>query len=251
MTTTMSKQPGSHKRALIVLTSAVPTMADGKTKSGYYWSEVYHPYEVFAGNGYTVDAVSLTGTASVDETSVATGSQLLQFEVAALAAYHNKSHPLHTIIAQLKTPAQVNPADYGIIFFAGGHACLWDLPTATPIHQIAAAIYEQGGVVGAVCHGPAVLGGLKLSNGTYLVQGKRANAFTVEEEQKLGVLDWMRQHNLPVCSDLITKAGGQYVKGDPLKEFVVNDGRLVTGQNPASATATAQRVIDVVQGKVR
>jgi len=234
------------KKVLIVLSSAVPTMGDGK-KSGYYWSEVYHPFEVFTKAGYTVDTVSLTGTASVDEHSVSTPEQLMAFEVSALAAYKNSSHPLHEVIKKLKSPSQVNPSEYGMIFFAGGHACLWDLPTATALHEIAAKIYEAGGVVAAVCHGPAVLGGLKLSNGTYLVKGKRANAFTVEEEEKVGALEFMRRNNIPMCSDLITKAGGLYEKGGVMKEYVVDDQRLVTGQNPVSAEATAQRAIQVLE----
>jgi len=197
-----------------------------------------------------VDAMSLTGTATVDENSVATGTQLLQLEISALQAWNSKSHPIHEVLGRIKSPAQVNAADYGIVFFAGGHACTWDLPTATAVHQIAATIYEQGGVVAAVCHGPAVLGGLKLSNGEYLVKGRRANAFTVEEEEKVSALAWLRQNNMPTCSELITRAGGVYEKGPAMKEFVINDGRLVTGQNPASAAGVAQRAIEVSQGKI-
>ena len=203
-------------KVLIVLSSATPTMGDG-SKSGYFWSEVYHPFDVFTRNNYAVDMVSLTGSATVDEHSVRTGEQLMMFEVSAIAAYKDADHPLHKAIANLKSPAAVNPADYRIIFFAGGHACLWDLPTATPLHTIAAQIYENGGVVAAVCHGPAVFGGLKLSDGQYLVSGKRVNAFTVEEEEKMGQLDFLRQQNIPLCSDLITKAGGTYEKGGVMK----------------------------------
>jgi len=245
----MSTQAGSFKRVLMVLTSAAPVLPDG-THSGYYWPEVYHPYEVFSKAGYTVDAMSLTGTATVDEHSVATGAQLVQLEISALQAWNSKSHPLHEILGRIRSPAQVNAADYGIVFFAGGHACMWDFPTAHAIHDIAAKIYEQGGVVAAVCHGPAVLGGLKLSNGEHLVKGRRANAFTVEEEEKVKLLEWLRQNNLPTCSDLITRAGGVFEKGPAMKEFVINDGRLVTGQNPASAGAVAQRAIEVSQGKI-
>jgi len=245
----MTTQAGSFKRVLMVLTSAAPVMPDGK-HSGYYWPEVYHPFEVFTKAGYTVDAMSLTGTATVDENSVATGTQLLQLEISALQAWNSKSHPIHEVLGRIKSPAQVNAADYGIVFFAGGHACTWDLPTATAVHQIAATIYEQGGVVAAVCHGPAVLGGLKLSNGEYLVKGRRANAFTVEEEEKVSALAWLRQNNMPTCSELITRAGGVYEKGPAMKEFVINDGRLVTGQNPASAAGVAQRAIEVSQGKI-
>jgi len=237
------------KRALIVLTSATPTMGDGK-KSGYYWSEVYHPYETLTKSGYTVDTVSLTGTASPDEHSIATGEQLLSFEISALSAWNNSSHPLHAVIRATRRPEQIRPEDYSIIYFSGGHACLWDFPTATSLQEIAAKIYEHGGVVAAVCHGPAVFGGLKLSNGSYIVQGKNVSAFTVEEEDKVGALPFLRQHDIPMCSDLITKAGGNYVKGDVMKVFVVNDGRLVSGQNPTSAEATAQRAIDVHEGRV-
>jgi len=246
----MTTQPGANKRVLMVLSSAAPVMGDGK-KSGYYWSETYHPFEVFTKAGYTVDFVSETGTASVDEHSVATAEQLMAFEVSALSAWHDKSGPLHAAIAKLRSPAQVNPSDYGIVFFPGGHACSWDLPSATSVQKLAATIYEQGGVVAAVCHGPAVLGGLKLSSGEYLVKGKKANGFSVEEEDKVGVRTFLTQHGIPMVSDLISKAGGLYEKGPAMKEYTVNDGRLVTGQNPASAQATAQRALDVREGRVQ
>jgi len=126
---------------------------------------------------------------------------------------------------------------------------LWDFPTATPLQTIAAAVYENGGIVAAVCHGPAIFGGLKLSNGEYLVQGKRVNAFTVEEEEKMGFLEFLRQQNIPLCSDLITKAGGSYEKGGVMKNYVVADGRLVTGQNPASAEDTAKQAVAIAEGK--
>jgi len=233
------------KRVLIVLTSATPAMGDG-VKTGYYWSEVFYPYEVFTKAGFQVDFVSLTGQAEPDQHSISGAAQLMSFEVAAFAGYRQQSHPIHADIAAVKPPTSIQPSNYSIIFFAGGHGCLWDLPTATPLQQIAAQIYEAGGVVSAVCHGPAVLGGLKLSNGEFLVKGKKANAFTVEEEEKVGQLEFMRQSNIPLCSDLITKAGGIYEKGGVMKDFVVDDQRLVTGQNPVSAESTAKRAVEVL-----
>jgi len=238
----------NSKRVLLVLSSATPTMGDGK-KSGYYWSETYYPYEEFIKAGYKVDFVSLTGQASPDEKSIMMSTQLVSFELRAMKAWHDSSDQIHTDIKNLKSPAQVNPADYGIIFFVGGHACVWDLPTATPIHELAAKIYEAGGVVAAVCHGPAVFGGAKLSNGQYLINNKRAAGFTVEEEEKVGALEFLRQHNVPVTSDLITQAGGKYEKSGVMKDFVVDDARVVSGQNPVSAASTAQRAIAVYEGK--
>jgi len=219
-------------------------MGDGK-KSGYYWSETYHPWEVFTKQGYKVDFVSLTGKAVPDEHSISAVEQLSSFEVSALAAWKNSSHPIHAAIATIKRPSDINPQDYGIIFFAGGHAAVWDLPTATPLHDISAKIYEHGGVVSAVCHGPAVFGGLKLSSGEYLINGKRATGFTQEEEQKVGALDFLKTQNIPLTGDLITKGGGLYEKGPPFKDYVLEDHRVVTGQNPQSATSTAEKALEV------
>jgi len=238
--------PLTSKRALIVLSSATPTMGDGK-KSGWYWSEVYHPWDVFTKAGYHVDFVSLTGHGQPDEHSISVTEQAMSFEITAMKVWHDKSHEIHKGLSSIKSPSQINAADYGIIFFAGGHATLFDFPTATPLHQISASIYERGGVVAAVCHGPAVLGGLKLKDGHYLVSGKKATGFTVEEEDKVGVLDFLRQQHLPMTSDLITAAGGKYVKAGTFKDFVVEDQRLVTGQNPVSATSTAQKAVEVYE----
>jgi len=239
---------GRTRRVVLVLSSATPTMHDGH-KSGYYWSETYYPYEEFVKAGYTVDFVSLTGQASPDEQSVSLATELMQLEFSGAKAWHDKSHKIHKDLAQLKSAAQVKPQDYDIIFFAGGHACVWDLPNATAIHQLAAKIYESGGVVAAVCHGPAVFGGLKLSNGQYLIQGKRSAGFTEEEEEKVGALKWLREQNIPMTGELIAKAGGTHEKGGVMKDFSIADGRVVSGQNPTSAASTAKKAIEISQGK--
>ena len=82
-------------------------------------------------------------------------------------------------------PAEVDPHRYQAIFFAGGHGAMWDLPDDRDFLRAAAAIYEGGGVVAAVCHGPAALVNLTLSDGRFLVQGKRVSAFTNAEERSI------------------------------------------------------------------
>ncbi|RUT08584.1 hypothetical protein DSM106972_017520 [Dulcicalothrix desertica PCC 7102] len=84
-------------------------------------------------------------------------------------------------------PAEVKPNDYQAIFFAGGHGVMWDLPDNKPLQQLTASMYERGALVGAVCHGPAALVNVKLSNGEYLVKGKTVAAFTNEEEEAVGL----------------------------------------------------------------
>lgn len=236
-------------RVLMVLSSAAPQMADG-TISGYYWSEAYHPFEVFTKAGYEVDVVSETGATRVDDHSIKKTEQLMQLEVSAVAAYMQKSHPLHKAIEAIRRPEQIRPEDYAIVYFAGGHACLWDLPTAVKVQTIAAQIYERGGVVAAVCHGPAVFGGLKLSNGEYLAKGKKINGFTLEEEKAMGVLEFFQKNNIPLLPELCQSAGGIWMQGPPMKDYVISDSRVVTGQNPVSSESVAKRAIDVAQGKV-
>jgi len=236
-------------RVLMVLSSAAPQMADGSI-SGYYWSEAYHAFEVFTKAGYEVDVVSETGATRVDDHSVKKTEQLMMMEVAAVTAYMQSSHPLHKAIEAIRRPEQIRTEDYAIVYFAGGHACLWDLPTAEKVQSLAAQIYERGGVVSAVCHGPAVFGGLKLSNGEYLVKGKKINGFTVEEEQAMGVFDFFVKNNIRLIPDLVKQAGGIWMQGAPMKDYVISDSRVVTGQNPASSTSVAQRAVDVAHGKV-
>lgn len=122
--------------------------------------------------GYTVDFVSPKGgKAPVD------GFNLSDPINKAFWESDDRRKVEHTY-----TPEQVNPADYAAIHYAGGHGTMWDFADNTALAAIAAGIYENGGIVSAVCHGPAGLVNIKLSDGRYLVDGKRVNAFTNEEE---------------------------------------------------------------------
>lgn len=233
----------ANPRVLFVLSSANPVLPDGK-KSGWYWSEVYYPYEEFIKAGYQCDAMSLTGSGAPDEHSVEIMTELMSMEMSAMAAWRNKSHSIHKMIANLKKPSDINPSNYQIIFFAGGHACLYDLPTAEPIHRIAANIYEHGGIVAAVCHGPAVFQGLKLSDGSLLIRGKRATGFTKDEEEKVGLMDWVRKEGKPLMKEVIEGGGGFWSEAGVMKSNVIVEGRLLTGQNPTSAGPLAEACIN-------
>ncbi len=134
--------------------------------------------------------MSETGSATVDELSIgamANGGDKKKFE--------DKQFPLHAKLAAIRPATQANAAEYNAIYFAGGHAACIDFPTAVGLQKLAADIYESGGSVGAVCHGPAIFDGLKLSNGTSLLAGKRATGFSPAAEETMKVMDWMRQHS--------------------------------------------------------
>jgi len=226
------------KKIALAVSAATLQMPDHRT--GYFWAELLHPYEHFTSKGYDVDVLSETGSATVDEasvTSMASGGDKVKFE--------DKQFPLHSKLAAIKTPAAVQPGDYAAIYFAGGHGACSDFPKAAGLQKLAASIYEQGGVVGADCHGPAIFENLRLSTGDFLLKGKRATGFARSAEETMGVMDWMRQHAFKTMEETVREAGGEWHEHatNPMAEYVEADGRVVTGMNPASATAVADAML--------
>lgn len=140
-------------------------------------------------------------------------------------------------------PQQVNAADYAAIFYAGGHGTMWDFPCEEKLQAIARDIYEAGGVVAAVCHGPAGLVNIKLSSGDYLVRGKWVAAFTRDEEQAVE-LDKVIPFFL---SEKLESRGAVHVPAPNWTENVITDDRLVTGQNPASAHGVGLAIRELLQ----
>ena len=213
-------------KVLFVVTSHSELGNTGK-KTGYYLSEVSHPWKVLHEAGYAIDFVSPKGgTPPVDDFNL---GDAINSEFWNNSEYNAK-------INSSKSPAEVNAAEYKGIFYAGGHGAMWDLPYDEAIAAIAAKIYEAGGVVGGVCHGPAGLVNIKLSDGSYLVSGKRVNAFTDEEEDIVGATDIV-----PFALETTLRERGAIIeKSEPWQVHVSSDKRVVTGQNPMSATAVGE-----------
>jgi putative intracellular protease/amidase len=122
---------------------------------------------------------------------------------------------------------------------------MWDFPDDTRLAGLARAVYESGGVVSAVCHGPSGLVNLTLSDGTHLVEGKRISAFTNEEEAAVGLSDVVPF----LLQSRLEERGAKHSGAPNFEPYVVRDGRLVTGQNPASATGVAEAVLEALGEK--
>lgn len=150
-------------------------------------------------------------------------------------------------IENTKKPNEINPSDYAAIHYAGGHGAMWDFSDNTELAAIAAKIYENGGIVSAVCHGPAGIVNIKLSNGKYLIDGKKVNGFTDEEEIAVN-LDKIVPFLL---EEKLKERGGIYEKSGLWQEHVVSDQRLVTGQNPQSAKAVGEAVLVLLSKKAK
>lgn len=214
-------------RVLIAMTSH-DKKGDTGAPTGAYLPEVAHPYEVFAKAGYQIKLASVRGGQvpldGVDDADEASR--------AFLAAHRDE-------LAKTPSADSVDPARFDVIFFAGGHGAMWDLPDSRGFANVARHVYENGGVVSAVCHGPAALVNLQLSSGQYLVAGKNVSAFTNEEERTVK-LDQVVPFLL---ADKLVERGARHQPAALWQKQVVVDGRLVTGQNPASAAGVAEAVV--------
>ena len=157
--------------------------------------------------------------------------------------WYRKKEFMNRLGATLK-PSEVNPNEYVAIYYAGGHGVIWDFTENKALQTISRKIYENGGYVPSVCHGAVSLLNIKLSNGSLLVKGKTVTGFSNEEE-KLAELDKF----VPFLTETeLVSRGAIYKKAEkPWASFVVEDTRLVTGQNPASGGAVADLLITALK----
>ncbi|PUZ30590.1 type 1 glutamine amidotransferase domain-containing protein [Chitinophaga costaii] len=223
-----------HKKILFVVTSHDKKGSTGKP-TGYFLGEVSHPWEVLYHAGYEIDFVSPQGgTPPVDAFDLK--------DPVNKAFWENKVYK-NKINHSLK-PSEIDPNDYSAIFFAGGHGAMWDFADNTALANIAARIYENGGMVAAVCHGPAGLVNVKLSNGKYLVDGKKISAFTNQEEKAVA-LDTVVPFLL---EDKLKERGAKFEQSPKFQPHVTVDQNVITGQNPSSAKGVGESMLAALRG---
>lgn len=215
------------KQVLLVLTSHAELGDTGKP-TGAYLPEIAHPYDVFTAAGFEVDFATIRGgRAPLDGLDAKDESSQRFLADPAMQAR----------LAETPALASVDPAAYAAIFFAGGHGTMWDFPNDPAIGRVAGAILSRGGVVAAVCHGPAALLAIAV-DGAPLVRGKRVAAFTNAEEAAVGLTKVVPF----LLADALIAQGAIHEGAPNFEAKVVVDGRLVTGQNPASARPAAEAV---------
>ncbi|SDJ67374.1 type 1 glutamine amidotransferase domain-containing protein [Chryseobacterium jejuense] len=223
------------KKILFVVTSHDKKGSTGED-TGYYLGEVSHPWEVLHKAGYEIDFVSPKGgTPPVDGFDL---KDPINKEFWENKEYKNKID--HSLM-----PSQVNPKEYSTIFYAGGHGAMWDLADNKELSDIASTIYENGGIVAGVCHGPAGLVNIKLNNGKYLVDGKKINAFTNEEESAVKLTDIVPF----LLENKLKERGAKFEKSGLWQNHVVTDQRVITGQNPQSAKSVGEAILKELNNK--
>ena len=223
------------KPILCVVTSH-PIRGDSGEPTGFAMVELTHPLAVFATAGIPVEIASIRG-----------GHPPIDFFDLSDPVNDRfwKDRDFREVLANSLILGELNPSRYSAVFFAGGHGTMWDFADSAAVQRVIRDIWEAGGVVSAVCHGPAALVNATLSDGGYLVAGKKLAAFTDAEEAEVGYTKVV-----PYLLATTLKARGAVHQPAPnWTEKVVVDGRLVTGQNPASAHAVGQAVVDLLRAK--
>lgn len=228
------------KRILHVVTN-VAHYDDPDHPTGLWLSELSHAWDVFAGRGWEQRLVSPLGG------RVPLEPRALKWPLldASAKAWLNDPAKM-ALLDHTASPDEITSADFDAIYFTGGHAVMWDFPDSEGLQRLTREIWEDGKIVSTVCHGYCGLLNTRLSDGRLLVEGRRLTGFSWREEVFAGVA-----RHMPYNAEAEMKArGARYDKALlPFVSHTVTDGRLITGQNPGSAKATAKAVADQLSGQ--
>ncbi len=218
---------------LMVLTSH-DQLGNTGAKTGFWLEEFAAPYYVFKDAGANVVLASPAGgQPPLDPKSDAPDAQTnatRRFKADAEAQRH---------LANTVKLDSVKQQDFDTVFYPGGHGPLWDLAESRESIALIEAFERAGKPIGFVCHAPGALRHVKAADGSPLIKGRRVTGFSNSEEAGVQLTDVVPF----LIEDEFQKLGGQYEKGEDWASFVIEDGKLVTGQNPASSEAAAEALL--------
>ena len=223
-------------KILMVLTSH-DKLGDTGKKTGFWLEEFAAPYYVFADAGAKVTLASPKGgQPPLDPSSDADDAQ------TESTKRFKADEETQKLLANTSVLSSINAEGFDAIFYPGGHGPLWDLAEDADSIALLETFSATDRPIGAVCHAPAVFKHPKDKEGNKLVSGKRVTGFTNTEEEGVGLSDVVPF----LVEDMLKANGGDYAKGDDWASFVVVDGKLVTGQNPASSEAAASKLLELL-----
>lgn len=223
-------------KILMVLTSH-DQLGDTGNKTGFWLEEFAAPYYVFRDAGADITLASPKGRQPpVDPKSDADGAQTeatRRFKADDVA---------QKALAKTEILSTISADGFDAIFYPGGHGPLWDLAEDGDSKSLIETFAMSDRPVGAVCHAPSVFRHTKGADGKPLVSGKAVTGFTNTEEEGVGLTSVVPF----LVEDMLIANGGDYQKGDDWSPFVVTDGKIVTGQNPASSQAAARKLLNLL-----
>ncbi len=220
---------------LIVLTNQ-KTVGNTNKETGFHFSEFSHPYEFFVNHGYEVTVASPCG----GECPIT--SPHPEDKINAL---FYASPDKMKVVKETARLDDLRSEHFDAVYVAGGHGAMFDLPNNVALATIMRDTFASGGVLGAVCHGPAAFVGAKDKNGSYLVAKKRINSFTNIEEKSTP-----HYNDMPfLLESKLVEQGAQFEASGPREPHLAVDARIVTGQNPESVELVTGAVHALLQDK--
>lgn len=217
---------------LMVLTSH-DKLGDTGNKTGFWLEEFAAPYYTFLDAGANITLASPAGgQPPLDPKSDSEDAQ------TDATKRFKQDDEAQTRLASTQKLSDVNQQDFDAVFYPGGHGPLWDLASSNDSISLIESFVNADKPVAFVCHSPAVLKDVKV-DGEYFVKGKKLTGFSNSEEEGVGLTDVVPF----LLEDALQANGANYVKGDDWQSYVVEDGLLITGQNPASSEATAEHLL--------
>jgi putative intracellular protease/amidase len=223
---------------LMVLTSH-DTLGDTGRKTGFWLEEFAAPYFVLHDAGVDITVASVKG----GQPPLDPKSDEPQFRTDATERFKADA-AAQEVLANTVRLADVNAADFDAVFYPGGHGPLWDLAEDQTSIALLEAMNAAGKPLTLVCHAPGVLRHVKDTDGKPLVAGRPVTGFANSEEEAVGLTKVVPF----LVEDELKALGGQYSKGDDWSSYVLEDGNLITGQNPASSTEAARRLLSRRKG---
>ena len=229
------------KKVLIIVTNVAEYQKSG-VRTGLWLSELTHFYDVLEKSGIKMDIASPQGgfvpldPASLVLTEVAGN---MGYQNAIAKRYEDRKF-MDLLSDTIELTEEISAEDYDAIYLSGGHGTMFDFKDNEVLQNLIVEFYESGKIVSGVCHGPCALLDAKLSDGNYLVMGKKLTAFSWREEE-IAKREKAVPYNL---EDELKKRGAQYTKAIlPQTAHVVEDDHLITGENPASAIGVGEAVV--------
>ena len=223
----------TNKHILIVLTSHAELGNTGE-KTGFWVEEFAAPYYAFTDAGIKVSIASTLG----GQPPIDPKSELEDFQTPSTKRY-DADNDVQALMVNASKLADVDAADYDAVFYPGGHGPLWDLTDNEDSIALIERFLATNRPIGAVCHATAAFLNVKDTSGEYVVKGKAVTGFTNSEEEAVQLT-----HIVPfLLEDELIKRGGDYQKVADWNAFAIQDGLVITGQNPQSSELAAEKLI--------
>jgi putative intracellular protease/amidase len=223
-------------KILMVLTSHNQLGNTGRS-TGFWLEEFAAPYFVFKDAGAELTLASPKG----GQPPIDPKSDLPENQTPAMERF-KKDEIAQTALAHTIKLSEVNAEDFDTVFYPGGHGPMWDLAESPDSIALIESFYNSGKPVALVCHAPGVLRHVTYQ-GESLVKGKRVTGFTNDEEEEVQLTNIVPF----LVEDELKRLGAIFEKVDNWQPFSIVDGRLITGQNPASSTSAAQALLKLLQ----